>query len=215
MLQDTSQNGCARPRAPSPHHHRGADDRATPAADGAHGAHGAMLADAGRKASYPLRSIAAMGRPDRALWGRNPGLHEASFPDSAALGESQILRCARDDQRDRRESLFGTTEGSPFSGRPKGVPFRDDRRESLFGTTEGSPAEKSPRDDEGGALYPAARCRVVIANGDQRWSSMRTRVTISPLSSGTERLLPAGNQANRKPHGSPCVGLAKRQGPGE
>jgi hypothetical protein len=30
--------------------------------------------------------------------GQNPELHEASFPDSAALGESQILRCAQNDK---------------------------------------------------------------------------------------------------------------------
>ena len=49
-------------------------------------------------------------------------------------GAFGIARCfglrPQDDQRDRRKSLFGTTEGSPFSGRPKEVPFRDDRRKS-------------------------------------------------------------------------------------
>ncbi|EQD68205.1 methyltransferase, FkbM family [mine drainage metagenome] len=37
--------------------------------------------------------------------------------------KSEILRCAQNDQRDRMESLFGTTEGSPEEKSP-----RDDKR---------------------------------------------------------------------------------------
>jgi len=182
MLQEHFRNGCARPRAPSPHHHRGADDCARPAADGAHFA---MLADAGRKVSYPLRSIAAMGRPDRAPWG---GRIRRSMKPRFRIP----LRWAKA----RFFAALRMTRGVRCTG--------------LRCTGQRGAGD-------------------LIANGDQR-SSMRTRVTISrprPPSPSPSRphchrhrhparngCSPAGSQANRKPHGSPCVGLAKRQGPG-